>query len=483
MLLVFRKASIKDHVVSLLPVIVATILFLCLRYNALGFFLSSNKVTQILNDPYAGPGTTTSEKFATIFYTWGIYLKLLVFPHPLTHDYYPKHIPIINWSDLRAIFSLLLYIVFIGFALIRVFKKNIIAFGILFFMITFSVSSNLLFNVGAFMNERFMYIPLLGFTIILAYFIAVGLNNKVKNQKTYKGIAIVLLIIIGFGYSLKTVSRNFAWKNDYTLFTTDVKTSFNSTKCNTSAGEALIRRAEKEKNKQAKDVLYEQASVYLYKAVEIHKYNFGGHHLNGTALTNLGRYDEALLCYQNCINLKPDVEKMKVILYELFLMAQSSFNKADYVTSRKAYGILNKYQPENDDYLIKMAEIDARTGKAEMGIEILKEIIARRPDYYLSYSRLGNIYGEVLNDIDNAFLYLSKAYELAPDDISILENMGVVYGILHKYDKSIEFFNKALSIDPDNSRILENLSRTYMSMGLKEKAQETVERAEKAQGR
>ncbi len=32
-----------------------------------------------------------SDKFATIIYTLGLYLKLLVVPHPLTHDYYPWH--------------------------------------------------------------------------------------------------------------------------------------------------------------------------------------------------------------------------------------------------------------------------------------------------------------------------------------------------------------------------------------------------------
>ena len=60
-----------------------------------------------MNNPFLD--ADVNEKNATIFYTWGIYLKLLLFPHPLTYDYYPKHIPIIDFSDFRAILSFLLY--------------------------------------------------------------------------------------------------------------------------------------------------------------------------------------------------------------------------------------------------------------------------------------------------------------------------------------------------------------------------------------
>ena len=43
--------------------------------------------------PFSG-----AEKMATIFYTLGYYIKLLLVPHPLTHDYYPRHIDIMNWG-------------------------------------------------------------------------------------------------------------------------------------------------------------------------------------------------------------------------------------------------------------------------------------------------------------------------------------------------------------------------------------------------
>ena len=51
----------------------------------------------LLNNPFIY--STKAEEIATVFFTWLLYFKLLIFPHPLTHDYYPKQIPILNFSD------------------------------------------------------------------------------------------------------------------------------------------------------------------------------------------------------------------------------------------------------------------------------------------------------------------------------------------------------------------------------------------------
>jgi len=89
-----------------------------------------------------------------------------------------------------------------------------------------------IFNIGTFMNERFMFVPLLGFTIILAFVFKKLLENK-KTQNTI----VSFLLILALSFSIKTISRSFAWKDNYTLFTTDVKTSTNSAKVNVSAAE------------------------------------------------------------------------------------------------------------------------------------------------------------------------------------------------------------------------------------------------------
>ena len=157
----FTKTSIKRTVISTFILLFITVIFICIRTAVLGSAFSSNIDYELLNNPFIE--CTTIQKFATIFYTWGRYLILLVFPHPLTHDYYPKQIPIIGIGDIRALLSLLVYIFIIVIAFMQVKKKTILSYCILFFGLTFSISSNLVFPIGTFMNERFVFIPLLGF--------------------------------------------------------------------------------------------------------------------------------------------------------------------------------------------------------------------------------------------------------------------------------------------------------------------------------
>ena len=61
-------------------------------------------------------------------------------------------------------------------------KKHQVAFGILLFAITLSIASNLVFVIGAFMNERFVYVSSLGFALILGYFLfKLSQKSKISN--------------------------------------------------------------------------------------------------------------------------------------------------------------------------------------------------------------------------------------------------------------------------------------------------------------
>ena len=243
------------------------IVFVSIRAAVLGFFWGAKIDFELLNNPFIG--ATAIQQFATVMLTWGKYLLLLLFPHPLTHDYYPKQIPIINISDIRAIVPMLIYAALIVYALWRFKKKEIITYSILFFGLTFSIQSNLVFPIGTFMNDRFMCLPLLGFCMVLAYFITkdfrFGLGKKNQEILFMSFLASYLL-----GYSVKTIARNPAWYDDYTLFTTDVKVSTNSAKCNVSAGGQTLEKAEKELDQVKKKKMIDDALVYFHKGVSIH---------------------------------------------------------------------------------------------------------------------------------------------------------------------------------------------------------------------
>ena len=83
---------------SMPGLVIAALAFLALRQSIVS---SGTGSPDLLNDPFLA--AHASERLATIAYTLGRYLDLLVWPHPLTYDYSPYHIPIVSWSDGRAL--------------------------------------------------------------------------------------------------------------------------------------------------------------------------------------------------------------------------------------------------------------------------------------------------------------------------------------------------------------------------------------------
>ena len=87
----FTNHSLKRILATTAPLLITAIVYIFIRYSVIGYLLDSGKeVTGLMNNPFLG--ATQGETLATITYTLAHYIKLLFFPHPLTHDYYPYQI-------------------------------------------------------------------------------------------------------------------------------------------------------------------------------------------------------------------------------------------------------------------------------------------------------------------------------------------------------------------------------------------------------
>ena len=115
--------------------------------------------------------------------------------------YYPKQIAITDFSNPLVWVVIAGCVALIVYALVNLKKKTVLSYAILFFVITFSITSNLLFNVGTFMNERFVFIPSLGFTLIIGYWLyLLAMSKSVSLQKLSVGI----LAVVGLLFGIKT---------------------------------------------------------------------------------------------------------------------------------------------------------------------------------------------------------------------------------------------------------------------------------------
>lgn len=466
----FKRSGVRPAVISVAVLLFVALIFIYIRYRVLGYLTSGGIETELLNNPFYG--STPAQKFATVLLTWGKYLLLLVFPHPLTHDYYPKQIPIIGMGDIRAIVPALIYILLAVYAFMNLKKRNVVAFGILFFGLTFSITSNLVFPIGTFMNDRFMFMPMLGFTLVIAYYL-----NKLLRRKSGEKIVIAVMCIILLAYSVKTVSRNPVWYDDYTLFTTDVQVSSNSAKCTVSAGGQTLEKAAVEKDTVKKMKYINDAIKYLEKGVSIHPKYAAGWVLLGRAMRMSNKYHDARIYYDIAMGYNPGQSTMEEALANWLYCAQMSAKDSDYVEAAASYRALMKYQKNKEELYTQLAGVYESAGKIDSALATLDTVLKKNPDNEDALNKKGEIYGKYLNNIDKSLEFLLKAYAVSPTDASLLENLGIAYGIKKNYENSIAYFEKAIKADSDNPSIYNNMSKTYFYMGNTAKATECIQKA------
>ncbi len=94
-------------------------------------------------------------------------------------------------------------------------ERQSIQFGLLLMFFPFIPASNLLFPVGFVVAERILYVPSMGYAII----VATGFHNLFKyNSKAVKLLSKISLMYIVIVHSCKTLERNRDWLSAETLF-------------------------------------------------------------------------------------------------------------------------------------------------------------------------------------------------------------------------------------------------------------------------
>jgi len=406
-LIFFPQGSFKRSALSMTGMVAFVGLYLMIRTGVYSDHGDSMLVAnELMNKPYIL--ATESERLASIFFTMGLYVKLLFFPHPLTHDYYPFHpfatfaelqaggSQYLDWNDTGAMASLILYAALSLFGLITLVQKlmgkpaNIYGYGVLLYLGTFILYSNLFFDIGAFMNERFLFIPSIGFVIIVAHFLVNFLSKKMAQN-----VVVGLFGIIMIGYAGKTFFRNYAWENDRALATADVGTSDGSAKVKMTYGSELLEQA-KEK---------------------------GVSEIERTRLLNAAE--------ESCLN---SLQIYPQYFPPLDILGNIYFEKKNYDLSVKYFKQALRYKP-NDARIRSNTEavgnMAMQKGAPDAAIEAFKALakVYKGKDLSRVYSNMGEVYGKNKNDLQNSMKYLRLAQQADQQNSAVYQKMGIVYAM------------------------------------------------------
>lgn len=434
--------------------------------------VSTAPAVELMNDPFLKiengkyVSYTASERVATVLYTWLEYIKLLIYPGTLTNDYYPKHIRtnediIPTFQSAWVLLSVLIHLALVGLTILGTLRRKPYAFFLLFYFATFSVVSNLLFPIGTNMAERFMFLPSVGYSALCAmglyYIIERGLYNRKGLQQSMQIPTAILFIVVGL-YSYKTFDRNFAWKDDYTLFTTDIVNSPHSAKLNNAVSGVLqdkSRTMEYLQDDYKRKEILERSLGHSKTATDLHPTYNNAWLLQGNANVLLGNMNEK-------IGAKINTPKDKQQLF------QTALNHYDQAIA--CYQMVQKLRPNHPDvqrnlgvtYRDKGKLLGQYMGRNQASINSLMQSLQYRANDTETLRLLGvangmqgvglqnqQRYEEATKSHLKAIEYFNKALELSPNNVPIIYNLEIAYSVLNLPEKAAEYKAKRMEIDPN----------------------------------
>lgn len=309
----FKGYDIGKAVKAAIPYFIVTVVYLVMR-KAIVAPMNAASDNDILNNPYANADDT--QKLATKISTSLNYIKLLIFPHPLSSDYSYNTIPYKNFSHWSVWVSLLFHGLLFRY-LFKFFKeRSVLCFAIAFYLFNLLLVCNIIFNIGGTMGERLIFHSSVGFCIAVAYLLYKGME-KIQPAATGRvALAAVVVIIVGL-YGFKTIERNPDWKNDETLFNHDIENAPNSVLVNANVASSYVNKSEAEQDTAKKYAMLRKSLKYYNKALEVHPTFVSGYMNRGVAYLKLNMPDSAKANYDMAGRLYPNYPKLYEVYYNL----------------------------------------------------------------------------------------------------------------------------------------------------------------------
>ena len=237
-LVTFKGCDWKNAAKGYWPLGAVSALYLGLRFGIIGSRMQ--EVPGVLDNPYVL--ATTGQKLATVLHVLFDYIRLLVWPSPLTYDYSFAQVPYRSFGEPGVWAGGMILSALLALSMRSLVRRDAVGWCAAFFLGTWLLVSGLYFNIGAPMAERFMYQASLPFIIALVLVARRALAKAEEQTAFQAGVASTLLVVVPC--SLLTITRNTDWHDRDDLLIHDVAVSSHSARANTYAGIACVRKGQ-----------------------------------------------------------------------------------------------------------------------------------------------------------------------------------------------------------------------------------------------
>ncbi|XP_062317316.1 protein O-mannosyl-transferase TMTC3 [Osmerus eperlanus] len=415
--------AVLQTLLKLIILIISTLLLVIIRVQVIQSQLPV--FTRFDNPAAVSPAPTRQ---LTFNYLLPVNAWLLLNPSELCCDWTMGTIPLVESPlDLRNMATLAFYILLglLAYHSLRYShsssKTVIMALSLI--VLPFIPASNLFFPVGFVVAERVLYVPSMGFCVLVAHGFRI-----VSNKGYMKRISWLMIGVLLATHAVKTFNRNWDWETEYTLFTSALKVNKNNAKLWNNVGHAL-------ENQNS----YEKALRFFLQATRVQPDDIGAHMNVGRTYKNLNKSKEAEDAYLVAKSLMPQIIPGK-----------------KYAT-RVAPNHLNVY--------INLANlIRTNDSRLEEADQLYRQAISMRPDFKQAYISRGELLLKMNKPTEAREAYL-RALELDHTNADLWYNLAIVNIEMKEPSEALKNFNHALELNSRHKLALFNSALLMQESG------------------
>ncbi|XP_056280753.1 protein O-mannosyl-transferase TMTC1 isoform X2 [Pseudoliparis swirei] len=411
---------------------------------------------------------------------------LLLAPVMLCYDWQVGSIPMVeSLGDVRLLETTLLAALIVALCLHCVFslqrKENRqVLVGTLFLVFPFIPASNLFFRVGFVVAERVLYMPSMGYCILVAHGLGRLCSVVGRWGTTVLSVSMLLLILL---FSWKTVQQNHVWFSREALFRSGIQTLPHNAKVHynyanfqkdigrhqeaiyhyTTALRLFPRHASAMNNLGTLTSHPEEAERYYRKALDTNPQHNRALFNLGNLLKSQCKEKEAETLLKDSIRFGPHFADAYSSLASLYA-EQKRFAEASEVYLK---GIGNC--PDSSDLHNNYGVFLVDTGKGELAAAHYQQAVRLKPAHYVAMVNLGRLLRSS-NENTEAESWYKRALQVTRK-VDILTPLGALYYNTGRYEEALQVYQEAAALQPDSTDIWLALAQVLAMAGHSKEAE------------
>ncbi len=309
-------------------------------------------------------------------------LGLFFWPIRFSFDYSYNQIPVITrWSSPAALVVFLLTATLLLLLAWSYRRLPPLFFGLGFFLVTYSVVSNLISPIGTIRGDRFLYLPGLGLCLLVGWAVARWEERfKEPGRKRALQVSFAALLLM---LAVRTIVRNGDWKDEFSFFLAMVKVSPQSVVAQLGAGQAYLAKGETA-----------LASQHFQLALSIDPNYPLASSLMGLLLSTEGKLDESIPYFRQALKIDPNNSLAHLNL------GMTLIDRGNLPEAIEEFDAILRRDPNNASAHASKGQALERQGKAREAFSEYQRALQIDPGHALARSNLSQLLQRVNRQVE-----------------------------------------------------------------------------------